>query len=57
MATGSAPTQMMSFTFIAMQSIPTVSKRPSSSATSSLVPTPSVESAIPVRLSSRITAA
>jgi hypothetical protein len=44
-------------TFIATQSIPIESKRLSSSATISLVPTPSVESAIPVRSSSLITLA
>ena len=47
MASGSAPTQIRSFTFIATQSIPTVSKRRSASATSTFVPTPSVDSAIP----------
>ena len=41
-------------TFIATQSIPTVSSRPSSSAIFSFVPTPSVESAIPVRSSIRL---
>ena len=39
-AIGSAPTQTRSLTFIATQSMPIVSKRPSSSATSSLVPDP-----------------
>ncbi len=37
-AIGSAPTQIRSLTFIAMQSIPIVSKRPSSSATTIFVP-------------------
>jgi len=40
-----------------MQSIPTVSKRPSSSATISFVPTPSVERASPLFSVSRITLA
>jgi len=44
---GSAPTQITSFTFIAMQSTPTVSKRSSCSATITLLPTPSVDSASP----------
>jgi hypothetical protein len=42
-------------TFIATQSIPTVSQRPSCSAISSFVPTPSVVTAIPVRSSIRTT--
>jgi hypothetical protein len=42
-------------TFIAMQSIPTVSNRFSCSATITFVPTPSVDSAIPVSSSSRST--
>jgi hypothetical protein len=44
-------------TFIATQSIPTVSNLPSSSATTSLVPTPSVEKAIPLRSSNLTTLA
>jgi hypothetical protein len=42
---------------MAMQSIPTVSKRSSSCATMTLVPTPSVETARPVRSSSAMTLA
>ena len=41
-AIGSAPTQTRSLTFIAMQSIPIVSKRPRRSAITIFVPTPSV---------------
>ncbi len=41
------PTQITSLTFIATQSMPTVSQRPSRSATTSLVPTPSVLRAMP----------
>ena len=56
-AIGSAPTQIRSLTFIATQSIPIVSKRPSRSATTIFVPTPSVPIAIPVRSSRRSTLA
>jgi hypothetical protein len=38
---------MMSLTFIATQSMPTVSRRPVSSATTSFEPTPSVANAMP----------
>ena len=41
-AIGSAPTQTTSLTFIATQSMPTVSRRSACSATTSLEPTPSV---------------
>jgi hypothetical protein len=57
MARGSAPTQITSLTFIATQSIPTVSQRPIRSASTSFVPTPSVVIASPRRSSSRITLA
>ena len=50
-AIGSAPTQIRSLTFIAMQSMPIVVKSPSRSATSIFVPTPSVPNATPVRSS------
>ncbi len=50
-AIGSAPTQIRSLTFIAMQSMPIVVKSPSRSATSIFVPTPSVPKATPVRSS------
>ena len=56
-AIGSAPTQITSFTFIATQSIPIVSYRPRRSAMTILVPTVSVDSARPVRSSSRSTLA
>ena len=56
-AIGSAPTQTRSLTFIAMQSMPIVSKRPSCSATTIFVPTPSVPKATPVRSSIRSTLA
>ena len=56
-AIGSAPTQIRSLTFIPMQSMPIVSNRPSCSATTILVPTPSVPKAMPVRSSSRSTLA
>jgi len=47
MAIGSAPTHTRSLTFIAMQSMPTVSRRSACSATTIFEPTPSVETAIP----------
>ncbi len=56
-AIGSAPTQIRSLTFIAMQSMPIVSNRPSRSATTIFVPTVSVETAIPRLSSSRSTLA
>src|SRR6266704_3665565 len=48
MEMGRAPTHSTSFTFIATQSIPIVSKRSNCSATRIFVPTPSVEMAMPI---------
>jgi hypothetical protein len=48
MESGLAPTQIMSFTFMATQSMPIVSNFPIMLATIVLVPTPSVHRARPV---------
>ena len=56
-ASGSAPTQIRSLTFIATQSIPIVSNRPVCSATITFEPTLSVASAIPRPGATRITLA